>query len=346
MHPFPPSAPPWETQAAFLGLHLLLMMLVMGGCGGVLLQRKRQARSVDALAWCIAGAVLTVAFLCLAANFSESRNLRDGLLVVTWTAVFAGCWISWLRLSHQDDPKSIPISIAMVGVVGVVALAIAPLREHALEPSHLMQCKNNLHEIGFAFHDYHNATGTVPPWTEGSPPVSWRVNMLPYLGRGNLQSEYSFSAAWDGAANQPVARQSVPEYTCPSVPADFQHRAGLYFTSYALAVGDHTYWPAGGPLSFMDTPDGTANTVFVIEACGTQIVWTEPRDIDRTTTRIGVNLPGPVSGQSSGVFSSYHANGAHATFADGSVKFINADVDQDVLKSLLTIDGWEYSVVY
>ena len=78
-----------------------------------------------------------------------------------------------------------------------------------------------------------------------------------------------------------------------------------------------------------------------MEACGTRIVWTNPQDVDVDSATIGINLPGREPGFSDGITSSHHTGGAQAALADGSVRFISADTDPNILKALLTVDGKE-----
>ena len=88
-----------------------------------------------------------------------------------------------------------------------------------------------------------------------------------------------------------------------------------------------------------DIKDGAANTLAVVEASGLNVVWTEPRDFDVARQPVGVNLKGLGRTDSPGLMSSYHQAGAQGAFADGSVRFINENIDPRVLKALTTIDS-------
>ena len=70
-------------------------------------------------------------------------------------------------------------------------------------------------------------------------------------------------------------------------------------------------------------------------------MWTNPEDIDVDSATIGINLPGREPGFPDGIMSSHHTGGAQAALADGSVRFISADTDPNILKALLTVDGKE-----
>jgi prepilin-type processing-associated H-X9-DG protein len=87
--------------------------------------------------------------------------------------------------------------------------------------------------------------------------------------------------------------------------------------------------------------DGLSYTLMLTEACGQQIVWTEPRDVDMSVSPIGINLDGEVEGRSPGVASSYHPTGCHVLFGDGAVRFLSRTIDPEVLKALITANGNE-----
>jgi prepilin-type processing-associated H-X9-DG protein len=107
-------------------------------------------------------------------------------------------------------------------------------------------------------------------------------------------------------------------------------------TAFVLVTGEGTAFPDGRGLRFDQITDGTSNTLMVTEACGQGIVWTDPRDVDVGRHPIAVNAPGSRSGRSPGILSSYHPSGAQVAMADGSVQYIPANIDPEVLRRLTT----------
>jgi hypothetical protein len=65
------------------------------------------------------------------------------------------------------------------------------------------------------------------------------------------------------------------------------------------------------------------------------------RAMDVASQPTGINLKGTKPGHSAGWLSSYHLGGTHVVNADGSVRFLSAQIDPAVLKRLATIDDGE-----
>lgn len=212
------------------------------------------------------------------------------------------------------------------------------------ESTRRSQCKNNLKEIDLGMHNYHDEFGQFPDSTthaQDSEPVSWRVSILPYVDRKADFANYVPTATWDSDDNLLISKTNVGRYVCPSVPINQKDTAGRWYSAYATLVGPHTAFSDGAGKPIPEFTDGTSNTVFVVEACGQQIVWTEPRDIELTDENLGINLPGHKSGQSIGSWSSYHRSGAHTLLADGSVRFLSVATDPRVLRAITTATGGE-----
>ena len=88
------------------------------------------------------------------------------------------------------------------------------------------------------------------------------------------------------------------------------------------------------------TGDGTTTTLLLVEACGRNIVWTEPRDLDLTPQPVpGGNKQEPPDLKS--LMSWHHAGGACVIFADGSGRFLSKNINSKLLKALTTPKGGE-----
>ena len=195
--------------------------------------------------------------------------------------------------------------------------------------------------FGLALHNYHDTYGSFPPAyladKNGRPMHSWRVLLLEFYGRSAIYERYRYSEAWNSPHNRALAEELpvgmswlVPMYHCPcDRDSDNLH------TSFVVVTGRDTMYPGNGTRQIKEIADGTSNTIAMAEMAESGIHWMEPRDLDISEMSFRVNDPRSKS------IRSKHAGMAHALLADGSVRAIHEDIDPQVLRALLTIDGGE-----
>jgi prepilin-type processing-associated H-X9-DG protein len=310
-------------------------------------------------AWCL---FVPVGFLCvrkllLVDKYQIGHNWRHDAAVAPW--LIAGLALSVavglfgmiradVRLKKaKRKPVAVWLVFGLAVTVGGLWMA-SPGTGHG--SIRLTQCKNNLKQIGVALRTYHKEYATYPASRAGEPAVSWRVQFLPYLGRGPgytdykpLWAIYDPAQPWDSPANEPVAKKVVVGFVCPSKYV-YEDEFGRIYTDYVMLTGPGTFSRADKPLSREKITDGKSNTLAVVEAWGLNIVWTEPRDADVTELPIGINLAGDERKlDSRGIGSSLHPHGTHVLFADGRARFLNENIDPEVLKALTTVAGGEAS---
>jgi prepilin-type processing-associated H-X9-DG protein len=274
------------------------------------------------------------------------------LCAVIWPVAFIVLAAAISRRSTSARRVTYPV-IAVVLVWIFVVAVLSPQMGQARPTAQKTQCGHNLRTIAAAMHSYHDEHGHFPSpqlLIDGTPPTSWRVDLIPYFseqGSGeSLAGDYKREFAWDAAANLPVAQRQPQIYWCPTnqTPQDQQQR---WYTAYAFLTGSGTAFPSNGPAKIDDFADGTEYTLLAVEACGRNIVWTEPRDVNVSRDNVGINTPGDRPETSDGTMSSYHRitsddpGGANCAFADGRVMFFNKNIDPDVLRKLMTPAGGE-----
>jgi hypothetical protein len=136
-------------------------------------------------------------------------------------------------------------------------------------------CIGNLHSIRIALRTYQEQYGTLPPAyvsdRSGAPMHSWRVLILPALGRLDIYRRYHLDEPWNSPHNLLVAGEMPAEYRCPTDDQDSDHE-----TSYLAVVGEGTVWP-GAAASRIAADD---HRIAVVEVMHSKIIWTEPRDLD------------------------------------------------------------------
>lgn len=145
---------------------------------------------------------------------------------------------------------------------------------------------SNLQQIGSALEFYAEEHGSLPPAyirdKAGRPILSWRVLILPYLGREDLYRQAKLDEPWDSPRNLRLARQMPEIYHCPAQTAAKEGE-----TSYLAVVGERTAWTGsqGRPLPKSPTFPGT---ILVLEATGYGISWMEPRNLPFADAAVGV----------------------------------------------------------
>jgi prepilin-type processing-associated H-X9-DG protein len=240
------------------------------------------------------------------------------------------------RNGHLRLPTCLESSL-ILGLCGLLLLALfLPAYQEDRGYGRLVQCRINLKQISRAFQQYSQDYGQFPDLATsgGSSPASWRVSLRRYLEDRSFPEDYHFKEPWDSEANLPVAKQSYLPMQCPAAYPSADD-LGRRYTGYAAVIGPNTLFPNGRGRRPSEVTRGLSQTIAVVEACGRQIVWTEPRDIELADETLGVNLPGPTPGLLAGLVTGFHREGAHVLFTDGSVKLLSTKTSPEVLRDML-----------
>jgi hypothetical protein len=206
-------------------------------------------------------------------------------------------------------------------------------------------CRNNLHLIGLALHNYHDVFGSFPPARvadeAGRAVLTWRTLILPYFDHIHIYRQYDVAQPWDAPPNLSLASVRINEFACPSQQAALPGAA-----HYVAIVGERAAWRADGTIRLEDFRDRPGNTILLIEVSWPDLHWPEPRDLDFDAMSFRINDP---AGNSPGSAHETKPSWPWQTpvpyvnvlLADGSVKHLPASTAPETLKALLTIDGGE-----
>lgn len=235
------------------------------------------------------------------------------------------------------------LATATICLLMCLSWFFTPAISEARPPARRSQCKNNLKQIGIALHNYHEVHKRYPAAQISTPPISWRVQTLPFIDQKKLWLAYTPEQPWNSTPNELIAKTRVPTFKCPSreIHAADKDNQDRYFTDYSMLTGGESFSGHNKAIRMRDIVDGTSNTLVVVEATGLNIVWTEPRDVSTDLQRPAINYSGNERFDSAGIASSWHGPGAHALFADGKIQFLSEKIDPNVLKALTTKDGEE-----
>jgi len=247
---------------------------------------------------------------------------------------------------NGKDVKGITIFLTAL-LVGLSLVLLPQFQAERTCGLRTPECHNNMKMFALALHEYHDTYGSFPPAyiadENGRPMHSWRVLILPYVGEANLHAEYHFDEPWDGPNNGKFNDWVIHPCRCTEPGAD----ADPTDATYLAVVGPETMWPGDKALTIDDVPDGTSNTILVVEVLNSGINWMEPRDLEFDTMSFTINDP------AGNAISSNHrlkrwgpdTPGVNVAMADGSVRWLDADTNPELVRSLLTAAGGEHLAV-
>lgn len=212
---------------------------------------------------------------------------------------------------------------------GVALLVLLSLVDGAREEARRSARAGRIFYVAFALQNYHDVHGSFPPAyiadASGRPMHSWRVLLLPYMERMDLYQRYDFNEPWNGPNNRQLAS---------AIGGIYGEDSGEN-TRFVAVVGPETAWPGSQARTLGEFPDGTENTILLVEVLDSGIHWMEPRDLTLAELAHGVNVSA-----SKGI-SSPHRDGANVAFADGRYRFLSKTLSWSTLRALLTADGKE-----
>lgn len=183
--------------------------------------------------------------------------------------------------------------------------------------------ENKLKQLAFAMYNYADThKGWLPAAAnfdkQGKPLLSWRVHLLPFVERQNLYRQFHLDEPWDSPHNRKLIAHMPDVYQGPNRKLNREGK-----TIYLLPVGKNAAFKGGskGPRMPADFPDGTSNTILIVEADDAHAVpWTKPED-----------LPIDPKHPQRGLGGHFHG-GFLAAIADGSVHFVRKTISKTTLQ--------------
>ncbi|MGA2257985.1 MAG: DUF1559 domain-containing protein [Thermoguttaceae bacterium] len=186
------------------------------------------------------------------------------------------------------------------------------------------QQANNMRQISLAMLMYEQLHSSFPPAAiekNGTPLLSWRVAILPFLEEDVLYKQFHLDEPWDSPHNREAAKRMPSVFRSPDSPSDGKTRVMLF-------TGKGAAFDGGKKVMVADIRDGMSNTILCAEAGpDTAVPWTKPEDLvfdpEKPLAALGKVSP----------------RGFITAFFDGSVRTLK--VDNETLKALITPDGGE-----
>ena len=229
-----------------------------------------------------------------------------------------------LKISVQDKELNIAFQANLAALMEQGLPMVTKMMQGAASSASAV---NNLKQIALAWHNYHDTHKVLPPQTFRFPPLplgtppasakglSWRVAILPFIEQDALFKQFKLDEPWDSAHNKKLIPLMPKIYESPNAKA----QPGMtYYQSFTGANTINKILVQG--MRFQQIPDGTSNTLIVVEAAQ-PVEWTRPADI-----QVAPNQPIILGGD---------AAGALAAYADGTVRRLPRNLDQQILRWLI-----------
>ena len=121
--------------------------------------------------------------------------------------------------------------LVVIAIIAVLVALLLPAVQQAREAARRTQCKNNLKQLGLAFHNYHDVVKVLPMSVGWNDMPNWRVMLLPYLDQAALYNSLpgvkAGSGFWShapgsgasigyGNGDDALRGLVLPVYSCPS----------------------------------------------------------------------------------------------------------------------------------
>lgn len=213
---------------------------------------------------------------------------------------------------------------------GEADAAAAPAANAASQPQSVQERRAwtiaNLDRIAKALSAYVKENGAFPQPAikdpRGKAALSWRVELLPYLGLQELHARFHLDESWDSPHNKTLLAAIPDVYRSPE---RFDEK-----TNYLLPTGAGTLFPPGRSIAPRRIEDGLANTLLLLEVDdGASVPWTQPADYV-------VNF-----GQPARSLGNLRSDGFFLAWADGSSGRAESGIDAATWKAMMTPDSGE-----
>ena len=203
--------------------------------------------------------------------------------------------------------------------------------------SSAIEQQGKLSELSWAAQNYESGLGHFPqhaiysqrPGEGGEPLLSWRVELLPFLGEQELYDRFNLDEPWDSPHNLSLLPLMPEVFKLPGV--ENGKTAFQAITSEFNSPGDlRTVFPLGNDVTtgFFDIQDGSINTLLFAEVdAAFAVEWTKPQDIV-------YNPDDPTAGLNTGT--SFVST--NIALVGGSTVFVPGNLKEDVWRELILIN--------
>ncbi len=254
-------------------------------------------------------------------------------------------------LSRQSVPSNPAGNVSTTVAVPIMVALLLPAVQQAREAARRTQSKNNLKQQALALHNYHDVYNQFPRGTienddlKPEERLSWYVSILPFMEQAPLYESIDQKLGWKDDANAAAVQTALEALRNPSQSnvrenpssSDYVGVAGIGPDAASLEKDDDKAGIFGydRETSLRDITDGTSNTLMIIDAAkpSSSCLAGGEATIRGFSQKPYINGPDGIG--------SPHTGGVNAAFADGSVRFLSENIDDEVLEALATMHGGE-----
>jgi hypothetical protein len=234
------------------------------------------------------------------------------------------------RLRASEDGVEFHNGIVQLvaGKENEFALPAPPsLRPTPLKDGTFPRPEASLKMLALAMHSYHEANGGFPTPANtdknGSPLLSWRVHLLPFIEQNDLYKQFKLDEPWDSPHNIALIAK-IPAVYGMGVTDSSGATDGK--TSLVVPVGKDTIFPGTKGVKLEEIANGPSNTVLILQGDDQhRVYWTKPDDLP-------LNPYQPAQGLAAEFC---------AARADGQVFHISNKLPTVVLRTIFTRSGGE-----
>ncbi len=235
------------------------------------------------------------------------------------------------KTDRQTDNESALATDKPVSIIGeeIAAKPLVPIEER--QPKQPLSdearrelAHQNLKSISDALLAYMKANGRLPSTyreANGFQTLSWRVEILPYLGYQELYKQFDPTVPWNRPPNDALLPFIPDEYISPE---RFDVKTNFVMPSRRGFVAGQ-----GGQLTRDAFEDGMGNTLLLVEVNDELAVdWTQPEDFAPTTQESA----------KAGMLGT-RADGAFAVWANGWPVLLASELPAQAFWDAMTIDA-------
>ncbi len=160
-------------------------------------------------------------------------------------------------MRHRNRGFTLIELLVVIAIIAVLIALLLPAVQQAREAARRTQCRNNLKQLGLAFHNYHDNFQVFPlqqtccgtsNWPIWRIYHSWTVRILPQIDQSAMYNQMDFvNASGLAGTNLTLKQMQLTAVNCPSDPrarelnpgADNGAGVNLGETNYAISSGGH-----------------------------------------------------------------------------------------------------------